>query len=460
MKKILLIVLIVLVVAGLVTGFIVRQQSGYTKVLTAKIVKQDLSTVVSGTGQIKAKYYVNLGATAMGRITHLYVKEGEKVKKGEVVATIEHVQQEASVEGQAAAISAAKTDIASYIAAEKTAEANLEHAKADLEQKKLDWDRAQALYKDGILAKQDFDAKKAAYDLDVASVAQALAGVNQAKANTDSARGHMQTQQAMLRGDQNALDLTQAIAPFDGVVTNEPVREGETVVLGIQNTEGSTIMTIADMSVVTAEVKVDETDIVNIQMGQPAEVTVDAIPNKVFKGHVTLVGDQALLRSTGMATSQSTTGTEEAKDFKVVVTLDNPSDELRPGLSTTAKITTAHKTNVLSLPIQALTMHNPDDDKPKSAGGVQAASATPVVKATPIQGVFVLDKDKAGKLRVKFVPVTTGITGATDIEVLSGLSEGQEIVTGPFKTLRVLKNNALVKRDTAIQTTLSTGTSS
>ena len=460
MKKILLIVLIVLVVAGLVTGFIVRQQSGYTKVLTAKIVKQDLSTVVSGTGQIKAKYYVNLGATAMGRITHLYVKEGEKVKKGEVVATIEHVQQEASVEGQAAAISAAKTDIASYIAAEKTAEANLEHAKADLEQKKLDWDRAQALYKDGILAKQDFDAKKAAYDLDVASVAQALAGVNQAKANTDSARGHMQTQQAMLRGDQNALDLTQAIAPFDGVVTNEPVREGETVVLGIQHTEGSTIMTIADMSVVTAEVKVDETDIVNIQMGQPAEVTVDAIPNKVFKGHVTLVGDQALLRSTGMATSQSTTGTEEAKDFKVVVTLDTPSDELRPGLSTTAKITTAHKTNVLSLPIQALTMHNPDDDKPKSAGGVQAASATPVVKATPIQGVFVLDKDKAGKLRVKFVPVTTGITGATDIEVLSGLTEGQEIVTGPFKTLRILKNNALVKRDTAIQTTLATSTSS
>ena len=460
MKKILLIVLIVLVVAGLVTGFIVRQQSGYTKVLTAKIVKQDLSTVVSGTGQIKAKYYVNLGATAMGRITHLYVKEGEKVTRGETVATIEHVQQEASVEGQAAAISAAKTDISSYIAAEKTAEANLEHAKADLEQKKLDWDRAQALFQAGILAKQDFDAKKAAYDLDVASVSQAVAGVNQAKAQTDSARGHMHTQEAMLRGDQNALDLTKAIAPFDGVVTNEPMREGETVVEGIQNAEGSTIMTIADMSVVTAEVKVDETDIVNIKMGQPADVTVDAIPNKVFKGHVTLVGDQALLRSTGMATSQSTTGTEEAKDFKVVVTLDNPSDELRPGLSTTAKITTAHKSSVLSLPIQALTMHNPDDDKPKGAGGVQAASSSPATKTPDIQGVFVMDKDKAGKLRVKFVPVTTGITGATDIEVLSGLTEGQEIVTGPFKTLRVLKNNALVKRDTAVQTTLSTSTSS
>jgi HlyD family secretion protein len=446
MKKILLIALAVVVTAGLVALFIWRQQSGFTKVLTAKIVKQDLATVVSGTGQIKAKYYVNLGATAMGRITHLYVKEGETVKKGETVATIEHVQQEASVEAQQAAIAAARTDIASYVAAEKTAEANVDHAKADLEQKKLDWDRAQALYKDGIMAKQDYDAKKAAYDLDVASVAQAVAQLNQAKAQTDSARGHLGTAVANLRGDQNMLDLTSAIAPFDGVVTNEPLREGETVVEGIQNTEGSTIMTIADMSVVTAEVKVDETDIVNIQIGQPADVTVDALPGKVFKGHVTLVGDQALLRSTGVATSQSTTGTEEAKDFKVVVTLDNPSNELRPGLSTTAKITTAHKSDVLSLPIQALTMHNPDDDKPK--GGVQAASTSSSAKSTPIQGVYVVDKDKSGKLRARFVPVTTGITGATDIEVLSGLTEGQEIVTGPFKTLRVLKSGSLVKRDT------------
>jgi HlyD family secretion protein len=447
MKKILLIVLAVVVVAGLVSFFIYRQQAGYTKVLTAKLAKQDLATVVSGTGQIKAKYYVNLGATAMGRITHLYVKEGERVKKGETVATIEHVQQEASVSGQQAAIAAAKTDISSYIAAEKTAEANVDHAKADLEQKKLDWDRAQALYKDGIMAKQDFDAKKAAYDLDVATVAQTIAQLNQAKAQTDSARGHLGTAVATLQGDQNMLDLTSAVAPFDGVVTNEPLREGETVVEGIQNTEGSTIMTIADMSVVTAEVKVDETDIVNIQMGQPAEVTVDALPGKIFKGHVTLVGDQALLRSTGVATSQSVTGTEEAKDFKVVVTLDNPSEELRPGLSTTAKITTAKKADVLSLPIQALTMHDPADDKPVGQGGVQAASsANP--KSNPVQGVYVVDKDKSGKLRVKFVPVTTGITGATDIEVTSGLTEGEEIVTGPFKTLRSLKNNALVKRDT------------
>ena len=461
MKKILLIILGIVVAAGLVALFIYKQQSSYTKVLTAKIVRQDLATVVSGTGQIKPTTYVVVGANVMGRVTRFYVKEGDTVKKGETLAQIENVQQTANVAGQEAAIAAAKTDISSYIAAEKTAEANIEHAKADLQQKQLDWDRAQSLYKDGILAKQDYDAKKAAYDLDVASLAQAVAGLNQAKANTDSARGHMQTQVANLRVNQDLLNKTIAIAPFNGIVTNMPVKEGETVVTGIQNTAGSTLMTLADMSVITAEVKVDETDIVNIQLGQPADVTVDALPGKIFKGHVTLVGDQALLRSTGVATSQSTIGTEEAKDFKVVVTLDTPSSDLRPGLSTTAKITTAHKPNVLSLPIQALTMHDPATDNAKSQNGVQAASASkPAAKSTPIQGVYVVDKDAKGKLRAKFVPVTTGITGATDIEVLSGLNEGQEIVTGPFKTLRSLKSGSLVKRDTAKPVTTASGGSS
>jgi HlyD family secretion protein len=445
MKKILLSILAAVVVITLVVVFIWRQQSGYTKVLTAKITKQDLATVVSGTGQIKPRTYANLGATAMGRITHLYVKEGDLVKKGQTVASIENVQQEANVSGQTATIAAFKTDIAASVAAEKTAEANVEKAKADLEQKHLDWERAKGLYQAGVMAKQDYDAKKAAFDTDVASVDQAVASLNQAKAQTDSARGHLKTQESMLRSYQNQLSLTMAVAPFDGIVTNEPVREGETVVEGIQNTEGSTFMTLADMSVITAEVKVDETDIVNIRIGQSADVTVDALPGKVFKGHVTLAGDQALLRSTGVATLQSTTGTEEAKDFKVIVTLDAPSSDLRPGLSTTAKITTAQKSTVLSLPIQALTMHNSDDDKVK--GSVQAASNT-TQKSTPAQGVFVVDKDKGGKLRAKFVPVTTGITGATNIEVLSGLKEGDEVAIGPYKTLRSLKNNALVKRDT------------
>jgi HlyD family secretion protein len=465
MKKILLIVLGVLVVAGLVVTMVVRQQSGFTKVLTASVVREDLTTVVSGTGQIKPKTYMNVGATSFGRITHFYVKEGDRVRAGETVATIESVQQQANVNGQQATISAARTDILSSVAAEKTAQASVEQAQADLEQKKLDWERAQALFKDGILAKQDYDAKKAAYDTDVANVDHAVALLNQSKANTDSARGHLQTQVATLQYNQDLLNKTVATAPFDGIVTNMPVREGETVVTGIQGTEGATLMTLADMSVITAEVKVDETDIVNVQLGQTVDVTVDALPGKTFKGQVTLVGDQALLRSSGQATSTSTTGTEEAKDFKVVVTLSGSAEELselRPGLSCTAKITTAHKANTTSLPIQALTMYDPAQNSKKGSGTVQAASSAPgpVVKPNLIQGVFVVDKDAHGKLRAKFVPVTTGITGATDIEVLTGPAPGAEIVTGPYKTLRILKDGALLKRDTVKPITPTSGSSS
>ena len=248
-------------------------------------------------------------------------------------------------------------------------------------------------------------------------------------------------------------ELTQAIAPFDGIVTNEPVREGETVVEGIQNAEGSTFMTIADMSVVTAEVKVDETDIVNIQIGQPAEVTVDAIPNKVFKGHVTLVGDQALLRSTGVATSQSTTGTEEAKDFKVVVTLDTPSDELRPGpLHDRQRSPPRTKSNVLSLPIQALTMFTPAQPRP-TAATCEAASS------------FVQRKDSA-RCRVfswstrmrtaSSAPSSFPSPRASPAPPISRFSADSRKATRsspvPTRHCATLKNGALLKRDTAAGT--------
>ena len=450
MKKIIIIVAVILAVAGIVALTVVRAQSGYTKVLTGKVVRGNLVSVVSGTGQIKPKTYVNVGATAFGRITHLYVKEGDHVKKGQTLATVESIQPEANVDAQKATIDAAKTDIASYIAAEKTAEANVEHAKADLEQKKLDYDRYTALYAEKLVSKADFDAKKAAYDTDVATLNQSNAALAQAKAQTESARGHLGMQVATLRFNEDALSKTVSVAPFDALVTNLPVREGETVVVGIQNAQGSTLMTLADMSIITAEVKVDETDIVNVALGQEADVTVDALPGKVFKGHVTEVGDQALLRSTGVATSQSTSGTEEAKDFKVVVTVDQATDLLKPGLSATTKITTASRPNTLSIPIQALTLRAPDDpkDKPHLQNASASAASGSATDAQKEQGVFVIRTDKSGKMRVHFVPVTTGITGTTDIEVTSGLKEGDEIVTGTYRVLRNLKDNALVKRDT------------
>ncbi len=444
-RKRLLIGLAVAIVLLVAVGIIVaRAQSAYVKVVTGKATRQDILSQVSGTGQIKPKVYANVGAETIGRITHLYVKEGDRVKKGQVLATMENVQPAADVATQQATIASSRTDVQSSQAAEKTAEANLASAKATLEQKKLDWTRGQQLYQAQLIPKSDYDTRKAAYDVAVAAVAQSQAALIQSRAQTQSAAGRINQAEATLRRFKDVLSRTVAVAPFDGLVTNLPVREGETVVIGIQNAEGSTLMTIADMSVVTAEVKVDETDIVNVHNGQTADVTVDALPGKIFKGHVTVVGDQAILRSTGIATSQSTTGTEEAKDFKVVVTLDDPSADLRPGLSATAKILTAQKKDVLAIPIQALILRRPSDTvdtgKDKHAK-VEAASAS---KETPVQGVFVLHNE-GHKLKTTFVPVTTGITGATDIEVTSGLKAGDEIVTGSYKTLRELKSGAQVK---------------
>jgi HlyD family secretion protein len=458
-KKILLVVIGIILVAGLVTGTVLHSRSDVPKVTTAKAVQEDLIATVSGTGQIKPKTYVNVGATSFGRITHLYVKEGDHVKAGTVLATIESVQPEATVSAQQAAIAASRTDVSSYIAAEKTASANVDEAKADLEQKRLDFGRAQQLYNDKLIAKQDFDSKKAAFDVSLATLAQRQAALAQAQAQTASQRGHVDQAVATQRANYDTLDKTISRAPFDGLVTNVPVREGETVVVGIQNAEGSTLMTLADMSVITAEVKVDETDIVNISMGQPADITVDALPGKVFKGHVTEVGDQALLRTTGVATSQSTTGTEEAKDFKVIVTLDaneiNSHDELRPGLSCTAKITTAHKANALTIPIQSLVQRDlaTEADLYKSHGKSSSTAPAPLPgnKTPLVQGVYLLAYDQ-GRLRVRFVPITTGITGTTDIEVLTGLKAGDEIVSGRYKILRTLKSGTAVKRDNSVQT--------
>ena len=380
-------------------------------------------------------------------------------KRGDVLATVESVQPQATVAAQQATIAASRTDVSSYIAAEQTAQANIAQAQADLEQKRFDYSRAKSLYDEKLIAKQDYDAKKAAVDMSAATLQQRQASLAQAKAQTDSQRGHVSQAVASQRANYDALDKTISRAPFDGLVTNVPVREGETMVVGIQNAEGSTLMTLADMSVITAEVKVDETDIVNVEIGQTADITVDALPGRTFKGHVTQVGDQALLRTTGVATSQSTTGTEEAKDFKVVVTIDGVAnqDDLRPGLSTTAKITTAHKPDALTIPIQALVQRDPisEQELAKANGKpapVSANTSPSTVKPKLVQGIYVL-KTVNKKIRVNFVPVTTGVTGATDIEVLSGLKQGDEIVTGRYKVLRSLKSGTLVKIDNSVEVT-------
>ncbi len=453
-KKIALIVGGVVVLLAIV-GFSVQQsRKGVVPVQTGKVAREDLTAVVTASGEIKPKVYVNIGANAFGKITHLYVKEGDRVKKGQMLATIENVQPEADVNANKAALNSAQTDFVAAEAAVNTGVAELHQAEAEYERAQLDYNRNKSLYEQQLIAKSDYDTKKAAYDTASAQLNQAKAKLAQARAQQDSANMHIKQNAANLTRVTDVLSKTEYSAPFDGVITNLPVREGETVVIGIQNAPGSTLMTIADTSVITAEVMVDETDIVNVKLGQPADVTIDAIPKQHFQGVVSEIGDNAVIRSTGVSTAQSTSSSQEAKDFKVVVTIQNPPENLLPGLSTTARVTTATRNGVLAIPIQALTVRQrgeleTDKDKKKDKGKVVQASVKDdkdKAKNDPkeeLTGVFVLKNKKDAV----FVPVTTGIAGTTDIEITNGLQEGDEIVTGSYKTLRTLKNGASVKID-------------
>jgi len=446
------------VVFAILVGLTVYQSGkNVVTVQTGKVQREDLSSVVSASGEIKPKTYVNIGANAYGKITHLYVKEGDHVKKGQLLAQLENVQSTADVSANQASVQAAETDAIAADAALKTSDADLLRAQADYERNKLDWDRAQNLYKDGLIAKSDFDSRRNAWATADSGLTQAKARVAQAKAQNDSADKHVAQARANLTRVADVLQKTTYAAPYDGVVTNLPVREGESVVIGIQNALGSTLLTLADMSVITAEVKVDETDIVNVHLGQSAEVMIDAIPKKIFHGTVSEIGDNAIVRSTGVATSQQATASEEAKDFKVVVTVNDPPQDLRPGLSTTAKITTAARSGVLSIPIQALSIRTKAQmDLEKSTPGSVHAAAPASKETAPkdkddkdaqqdVQGVFVIRNKKA-----EFVPVTTGITGTSDIEVVSGLKEGDEIITGSYKILRTIRSGSSVKIDNSV----------
>src|ERR1700734_2733947 len=447
----------VVVLLAIIVGITVHQSGkNVVTVQTGKVERQDLSSVVSASGEIKPKTYVNIGANAYGKITHLYVKEGDRVKKAQLLAQLENVQSTADVSTGQASVQAAETDAIASSAALNPSDADLQRAQADYDRNKLDWARAQDLFKDGLISKSDFDSRRNAWATADSGLVQARARLAQAKAQKDSADRHVAQARANLTRVADVLQKTTYSAPYDGVITNLPVREGESVVIGIQNALGSTLMTLADMSVITAEVKVDETDIVNVHLGQPAEVTIDAIPKKIFHGTVSEIGDNAIVRSTGVATSQQTTASEEAKDFKVVVNLSDPPPDLRPGLSATAKITTAARSNVLTVPIQALSVRTKAQlaEEKNAPGSVHAAAPAAKEVASKdkdtdqkqdVKGVFVIRNRKA-----EFVPVTTGVAGTTDIEVVDGLREGDEVITGSYKILRTLRSGSGVKIDNSV----------
>lgn len=454
-------VVLLLLVIGAVAGYRYSKK-GIVIIQTGRVMRQDLTSIVTASGEIKPRNYINIGTNAMSpsRITDILVTEGQAVRKGQTLARLESVQPEAEVAAQRASVSTAEAESAateaSLRAADegiRSAEASVTRAKADLERSRIFFQRAEKLWSDKLISRQEFDQRATEYKAFQAAVSEAEARLAQSKAqrsqvlsNVTAAQRRVALAQANLKRAADVLQRTYAVSPIDGVVTNLPVRVGETVVPGIQNSPASLIMTIADMSLITAEVKVDETDIVNVQLDQIADVTIDAIPNRTFKGRVIEIGNTAILRSTGLAASQSAISSQEAKDFKVVVAISDPPAEIRPGLSCTAKVTTATRKGVLTIPIQALTVRQKGDLEPQPESGVKAAApldpAAEKARKEELQGVFVVSGEKA-----VFRKVDTGITGATDIEVLEGLKEGDEIITGSYKVIRTIRNEAKVKVD-------------
>ena len=444
----------VAVLGGIVLFSVNQANKGVVTVQTAKVATQDnLVSLVTASGEVKPTTYTNVTAQGYGRITAILVKEGDHVKKGDKLLLQENVQANADVQAQSATIISAESGVQAAEASFKAAQSDLVMQQANLEKAKQDFDRGQGLLKGGLIPKQDFDQRKTSYDGAMASVEASKARVQSLRAQLDQTRSQVNQSKAVLVRAKDILQKTTYTSPINGIVSYLPVRLGEFVVQGIQSSTGSFLMTLSDMSVVTAEVKVDETDIVNVKIGQEADVTIDAVPGKVFKGKVTEIGSQAVLRSSGLTTTQTTTSTQEAKDFKVVVTLANPPENVRPGLSTTAKIKTAERKNVVAIPIQALAVRTRKDleeaaKNAKNQGGSSVTLAAPPPpapgdpKKDEVQGVFVVNAKKA-----IFRPVETGIAGVTDIEITKGLKPGDEIVVGSYKALRTLKPESQIKVD-------------
>ena len=462
-KKILIAALVVVGISSTAAYSIFARNRGVVAVQAGRAVRQDLTQTVSANGEIKPKKYVNVSSNMMGRIVRMPVKEGDRVRDGDLLVQLESIQTEADVQAAEASLDAAQSEVEGMAASIRSAEAAITSAKAeitraeaDLSRAKQNFDRAEKMSKEGLIAKEQFERSKADFDISVAQLNSAKARLAQSEAQAgqvlkqrDSTAMRIAQQRAGLTRARDQFSKATIRSTLDGIITYLPVNEGEIAIVGVQNQPGTVLMTIADMSIITAEVKVDETDIVNVKLGQEARIKVDALGDRMLMGHVSEVGNSALTRSGGTSTTTAAGGGQEAKDFKVVVTLDDPPPELRPGLSCTATIVTATRNQIVTVPIQALTIREFDVDTPGEANGTGAAPASGAdagknKKKVEKEGVFTLKNGVA-----LFRPVKTGITGTTEIEILDGLSEKDEIVTGPYQVLRSLKDNTRIKIEKA-----------
>jgi HlyD family secretion protein len=387
-------ILLVLAAGG---GFAMSRRGPKPKeIQTAKVDRQDLQAKVSANGKVQATKKVDLSATVPGQVVHLAVREGDFVKKGQFLLQLDAVNYRAGARSSEFSMQALLKDLDS-------AKFNADQAQADLA-------RAEKNNAAGILAEADLQRARTNASTAQAALLASEQRVGQAR--------------AMLEGAQNSLSKTTIVAPMDGIVTARRIEEGEVAVIGVQNQPGTVLMTISDMSVVEAEMEIDETSIPSVALGQDARVHVDAYPNKTFDGVVTEVGNSPINTPQGLQ--------NEAIKFKVKVQLKNPPPGIKPGLSVQADILTGFRPKVLTVPLQALVVRDAEPRKP--------GDPPPATPPKEQEGVFLIESGKA-----VFKPITTGLLGELAVEVTEGLKEGELLITGPFKELRMLKPGDLVR---------------
>lgn len=476
-KKIIIGSVVLIVLAGIIVASVFARRGDLPEVQVAKVEKRAvLESKVTANGEVRPIQFINLTAEVSGRVTDVYVKEGDVVKKGKPLLRVDPTQlanatsvQEASMraaqadaQNQAAVITAAENAINTSRAALNTSQADYDRAQVERANAEIELKRATDLLESGISSRSNYDTAKMRFDSAVASVNAAKARVEQAKvqitdseirvkqakAGLDSSNARVAQQKASLAQQTDLLSKTTQYATIDGVVGGPIVQVGT---FALSNLSSTALMIIADMSLINVEVKVDETDITNVKYGQKAKVKVDALGEQEIEGEVVEIAQTALTRSGQTIAQTATSGSQEAKDFKVVIRLnvkDDVRDRLRPGMSATTVITTDRHENVVAVPLQALVERDPQQIKNDAAktdnqnsGQNPAQSQNPKDKK-PVKGLFVVENNKT-----LFAPVETGITGENDIEIKSGLKEGQEIVIGPYRQLRTLKPDQAIKRE-------------
>jgi len=478
-KKIIIATVVILLLATIVGVSVFARRNDAPEVQTAKVERRQLlESKVTANGEVRPIQFINLTAEVSGRVTDIFVKEGDQVTKGKPLLRVDPTQLASSTSIQEAVLHASQADAESnrnaIIAAENSinnAQAALNTAQADLERSKVERANAEIelkrntdLVETGVVSRSIYDTAKMRFDSANASVNSAQARVDQMKVQVrdaeirvqqtrtalDAAKARVEQSRASLAGQTDLLSKTTQHSPINGVVANLPIQVGTFAVANLSSTP---LMIIADMSIINVEVRVDETDVANVKVGQKAKIKVDALGEKEIQGDVAEIAASAVTRSGQTIAATAVAGSQEAKDFKVVIRLINLTgevhDRLRPGMSATATITTDRREQVIAIPLQSLVER--DQSQLKSGNAKSGATPSPSPSASPdkaakdkkpAKGVFIVQNDKA-----TFVPVETGITGENDIEITNGLKEGQEIVIGPYRQLRNLKNDTAIKRE-------------